>query len=387
MRILIVDDILENRLLLERLLTRMRHQVLQAENGQHAVDVYTNQALDLILMDVMMPVMNGFEAIQIIRALPSQKWVPIFLVSALTDVKDIIEGLKVGADDYLPKPIDYAILSAKIDSVERTLEMQRRIIADTEQLRRYREQNEREHDFLQAIFERLLKLNEINEEQVQYWLTPAQRFSGDLVCAHKTDQGLIYFMLADSTGHGLAAALPTVIVNQVFRGMAKKSLSVKLIAREINGQLYSQLPPGRFVALTLGVVNEADCSIEIWNGGLPEGLLIADDGSVKHAFRSLHTFAGVLDDESFDDSTEYYRTNESCELFLYSDGVIDATNRQFSRFGTEKLRAELSTSAPGQRVDAVRQALEAHMVRDEAQDDVSCLAIRLKLASSLSPMG
>ncbi|PPD30067.1 MAG: hypothetical protein CTY19_16355 [Methylomonas sp.] len=376
MKILVVDDVHENRFLFDKLLSRMQHQVVLAENGQQAVDRFLSEQPDLILMDIMMPGMNGLEAIKVIRALPTEKWVPIFVVSALDDVKDIIDGLEAGADDYLPKPISHTILRAKIASTLRSLVLQQRIIKDSQQLKVYREENEREHEFLLAIFERLIKLNDLKDINLQFWLTPAHRFSGDLVYAHRIDDNRLCFMLADSTGHGLAAALPTIIVNQVFQIMSKKGLPVPMIAREINEQLHSQLPPGRFVALLLGMLDSQQQTLEIWNGGLPEALVLDDAGNTLHTFYSSHTCAGILNDKDFDDSCETWHWQSNCELFIYSDGVSEAKDMQQQPFGSQRLLEVLTSVACGERVAAVRQVLDVYMQGSEAQDDISCLAVR-----------
>jgi CheY-like chemotaxis protein len=379
MKILVVDDVHENRFLFDKLLSRMHHQVVLAENGQQAVDMFVSEQPDLILMDIMMPGMNGLEAIRAIRALPIEKWVPIFVVSALDNVKDIIDGLESGADDYLPKPISHTILRAKINSTMRSLELQQRIIKDSQQLKVYREENEQEHDFLQAIFERLIKLNDLKDINLQFWITPARRFSGDLVYAHRVDDNRLCFMLADSTGHGLAAALPTIIVNQVFQSMSKKGLPVAMIAREINVQLYSQLPPGRFVALLLGMLDSKQQTLEIWNGGLPDAFVLDDAGNTLHTFSSEHTFAGILSDRDFDDSCEIWHWQSDCELFIYSDGITEATDRQQQPFGCQRLVEVLTSVGCGKRVAAVRQVLDQFTDGIEAQDDISCLAVHCVL--------
>ncbi|WKJ90007.1 SpoIIE family protein phosphatase [Methylomonas montana] len=375
MKILVADDVPENRILLDKLLTRMRHQVILAENGQQAVELFGSTDPDLILMDIMMPEMDGLQAIKQIRLLATEKWVPIFVISALAEVQDVVDGLQAGADDYLPKPFNQAILNAKLSSVQRSLDMQRCIIADSQQLQIYRDQNETEQLFLQSIFERLIKQNDVKDEHLQFWLQPAQRFSGDLICAQRINSRQIYFMLADATGHGLAAAIPTVIVNQAFQAMTQKGLSIPLIVREINRLLFNQMPPDRFVALVLGMIDSARKSIELWNGGLPEVLALNGDGEPLHAFHSSHTFAGVLDDTTFDDRCETWHWQHECEIFMYSDGLPDAQNPDHELFGQDNLLRTLAQAKPGHRVAAIQQALRAHMADRDAQDDISCMAI------------
>ncbi|MBD9358348.1 PP2C family protein-serine/threonine phosphatase [Methylomonas albis] len=375
MKILVVDDMSENRLLLDKLLSRMQHEVVSVENGAQAVALLDSVNPDLILMDIMMPVMDGLEAIKAIRALSRDKWLPIFVLSALADDQNVLDGLQAGADDYLQKPFNRAILAAKLSSVQRAIDMQNVIIADAQQLKAYRDDNEEEQRFLQSIFERLIKQSDLKDDHLQFWLLPAKRFSGDLICARRISRQQIYFMLADSTGHGLAAALPTVIVNQAFQAMTKKGLAVPIIVREINRLLHSQMPPGRFVALVLGMVDGEKKSVELWNGGLPDVFALDSQGNPAHAFRSTHPSAGILDSREFDDSCEIWHWRDTCELFMYSDGLTDAVDPDGQFFGQERVMQTLRQAPPGAKVATIQQALEAHMANHEAQDDISCMAI------------
>lgn len=376
MKILVVDDSAVNRLMLNRMLCRMQHEVVLAENGEDAIQQYLSDSPDLILMDILMPRMNGLEAIKAIRELSPGKWTPIFVLSALSDTQNVIESLHVGADDYLSKPFHPEILSAKIASVQRAISMQAKILCDAEILRAYHAENEQEHQFLQDIFERLIKQNDLKDDDLQFWLNPAQRFSGDLLCARRINPQQIYFMLADATGHGLTAALPTVLANQVFQGMSKKSLPVGDIAREMNRVIKNQLPTGRFIAMIVGLIDSGARTVEIWNGGLPEAWVLDQRGLPIHSFKSCHTFAGVLGNTDFDDRCEKWQWQTACELFMYSDGVTDAQNADQQVFGSGRLHQALLGSAVGERVSKVREALSTHLEHLEPQDDISCLAIR-----------
>lgn len=185
-------------------------------------------------------------------------------------------------------------------------------------------------------------------------------------------------MLADSTGHALAAALPTIIVNQVFQGMTKKRLLVSCIAREINNRLKKELPAGYFVALALGIVDYRNQLIEIWNGGLPDQWALDLQGIPVRAFKSQHTFAGVLDDDEFDDGTEIWQWQQACELFFYSDGLVDIEDPLSECSGHDWLLKTLKQSTSGQRIQAIQAELSDYMQKNEIHDDISCLSFQCR---------
>lgn len=118
-RILVVDDIEANVRLLEAKLLAEYYDVITAVDGREAVQKAVDEAPDLILLDVMMPGMDGFEACQMIKADPQTAHIPIVMVTALSEVEDRVKGLDAGADDFLTKPVDDMALFARIRSLVR----------------------------------------------------------------------------------------------------------------------------------------------------------------------------------------------------------------------------------------------------------------------------
>ena len=118
-RILVVDDIAANVRLLEAKLTAEYFDVLSADNGPDALDIAAKQAPDIILLDVMMPGMDGFEVAERLRADPKTRHIPIVMITALTDTADRVRGLEAGADDFLSKPVNDIALFARVRSLTR----------------------------------------------------------------------------------------------------------------------------------------------------------------------------------------------------------------------------------------------------------------------------
>jgi len=375
MKILIVDDHLVNRKLLIKLLEKTQHSILLAENGQEAVELFQQHQPDLILMDVLMPVMDGIEAINIIRNLKAEKWVHIIVISALSDEGSVVQGLKAGADDYISKPFNTIILNAKISVIQRMVSIQNTLLENKHQLQNYHYQNEIEQNFAKHIFEKLIAQNNLNDAQLEYWIKPSKKFCGDLISTQRIAPDQLYFMLADATGHGLAAALPTIIVNQVFQAMCLKKRSVSAIVREINSRLNHELPTGHFVALSVGLINTTKQSIECWNGGLPALSVINNANEITHSFPSKQIFCGVLNDEEFDNTTYTYHWSENSELFVHSDGLTDVINEQGNILGDEQLRNILLKTQAGKRIKKIKKEVIQYIDLNQEQDDISCLCI------------
>lgn len=127
MKILLVDDTKTERLILTAYLEKMKHEVVHAENGQQAIELFKSEKPELVLMDVIMPEMDGHEAARSIRN-DENDWIPIIFLSGRVAADDIVAGIEAGGDDYLTKPVDYRILEAKMTAMQRIAEMRRKLI-------------------------------------------------------------------------------------------------------------------------------------------------------------------------------------------------------------------------------------------------------------------
>lgn len=138
-RILVVDDIASNRSLLSRRLTRDGHTVLLAESGTEALDCLAAVDMDVILLDVLMPDMNGIEVLSKLKANPDWARIPVIMISGLTEMDAVIRCIGAGADDYLAKPFNHVLLQARLKAclerkrwADRERQYQRRIEAEKE---------------------------------------------------------------------------------------------------------------------------------------------------------------------------------------------------------------------------------------------------------------
>ena len=118
-RVLVVDDILPNVKLLEAKLSSAYFEVITALNGVDALELAEKQGPDIILLDVMMPGMDGFEVCEKLKENPKTAHIPVVMVTALTDATDRVRGLEAGADDFLSKPVNDTALMARVKSLVR----------------------------------------------------------------------------------------------------------------------------------------------------------------------------------------------------------------------------------------------------------------------------
>jgi two-component system, cell cycle response regulator len=114
--VLVADDDAVNRLLLARGLERDGHRVRAVANGLEALEALGNELFDCVLLDVLMPGMDGYQVLEHIRSEPKLRHTPVIMISALEDVESVVRCIEMGADDYLPKPFDPVLLRARINA-------------------------------------------------------------------------------------------------------------------------------------------------------------------------------------------------------------------------------------------------------------------------------
>ena len=371
--VLVVDDHPQAQALLSRFLKRMGYRVEVAANGLEAVEAVIRERPDIVIMDVEMPVMGGFEATERIRAAAHERWLPIVFLSATPDSGALIRALERGGDDYLVKPISYTVLRAKMRAVSRTLILQRELEDRSARLSAYRAADEDQNRHAEQVIRRLASQDLADEAVLQHWTAAADLFSGDLVAAARAPSNALHVMLADGAGHGLAAALSALPVTQPFYRMTEKGYPLSTIIDEMNGKIRRLLPVERFVAATLIAVDFKEQIIQIWNGGNPPLAIISEDGKLLHMAHSRNLALGVAPENLFSAEPEIYRYEQACQIIACSDGLFEAAGWNASESGARLLAELVGPKPPAERL----AALKARCVESSggASDDVSAVVI------------
>jgi two-component system, HptB-dependent secretion and biofilm response regulator len=372
--ILVVDDSEPNRLLLTRFIEGLGHEVRIACDGQEAVEACKAQLPDVILMDIVMPNLNGYSAAVTIRQNCAPHWLPIIFLSAKTAEVDQLEVLQVG-DDFLPKPVNLRMLGAKINVMTRLADMQRRLADNALKLEAYRIESEREQHFARQMLDEMMGYHQLMPERLQRWIKPATQLSGDLISHVDDGHDALYVMLADSTGHGLSAAICCVPAFEAFSAMANDSMDLPAIATEVQKKLKRLLPTGHFLSAVLLKFDFARRSVEIWHGGIPFVGFIGESRKLK-LWPSQHPPLGALPDKFFDASTQSWQWDEPGHFIVCSDGILEAESEQGAYFGEEGMLAALLVAPLGGEFEAVKEAVSRHLEPGEPRDDMSLAVVR-----------
>lgn len=335
MKILVVDDLEANRLLLTHLIEQQGHIAISSASALEAFAMYKDQAADMIFMDVVMPGMDGYLAAKQLKEMIGDAVVPIIFITALQEEEDLVRCLEFG-DDYLVRPFNQSMFNAKVAAHIRTLELHKKAQKQHEELNALHLRLLQEQTMVQHVFEHAAQVSNQSCDNIQSYLSSCSLFNGDVFLVAESPAGGVYIMLGDFTGHGLPAALGTLPLSQIFYSLVLKQISVGDLAREINKALVDLLPDYMFCAAVIAELNSKGDYIKFWTGGLHDTLILDEDSKIVERVSSLHMPLGILDDDEFNSRSIGFVLKPNDRVVLYTDGILELPNEVGEFLGNER---------------------------------------------------
>lgn len=375
MRILLVDADPVARATTAGQLRGMGLDVLEAADGEAALAVCEGERIDLVVTELDLPGISGFALTRVLRKRAAPSWQPVIVLTGTADEAAVLETFDAGADAFLRKPLADRSLHARLRPIMRALMLQQESEARERELQRRNEAEAEEKRLAQHLMQRLINVDKLNDAALECWVAPAQTLSGDLVAAARTPGGVLHVLLADGTGHGLAASLNVLPITAPFYRMTERGFGIGAIARELNAKLRDMMPVDRFVSATLVSADFRENTVQVWNGGNPMAYLLGPQGTSEFVFNSTHLPLGLADDDSFDESVETCGVTPGSQLVLFSDGLIEAENAAGDVFGEERLAGLLGTSQPAERLERIKEGVAEHLAGQAAHDDMSLVLV------------
>ena len=377
---LVVDDDEVSRMMLKSMLNANDYQVVEAENGEQGVEQFVQHQPDIVFMDVLMPVMDGLEATQRIKALLGNSFVPVIFLTALGDDETLGRCVSAGGDDFLSKPSSPAALRSKIIAVGRIQRLYN-------ELRILNDERQREAEVAEQVFNRVVAADNVEVTGLQTLMHPASTFSGDVLLTAYRPDGDLYVFLGDFTGHGLVASIGSLPLSDTFRAMAGKGFSGPEILQQINSKLCHSLPTGMFLCGCFVWICSEENRISVWNGGMPDvWLLDTTRKQVKHHFSSTHPPLGIQPFQAEELVLNRFDVEQEDKVLISSDGVVEARNFRAEQFGDQRFEeAVLRGLKEGDLFSSVRTSLELFCGETEPADDISMVEIPCFIARSSLP--
>jgi two-component system, HptB-dependent secretion and biofilm response regulator len=369
--ILVVDDTPDNLSLMSRLL-KDNYKVKVANDGEKALRIaQSDSPPDLILLDIMMPEMDGFEVMRHLRADPATSDIPVIFITGLSDSVNEIHGLSIGAVDYVAKPINPPVVLARVAT--------HLALRDARHLLEQRNAElARERTVVENIIIRMRAHRQFDESHLRYLIAPVERTNGDILLAAITPDGRQWVLVGDFTGHGLPAAAAGPLVSHIFyRAAAQNGDAVTALA-ELNGVLAAQLPAEMFMVACFVEVDAARRALRLWNAGVPECLLAGGSPRQIHSVPASGLLPlGIIADINFADGCTPLSCLPGERLYIHSDGVSEIHNTTGELFGTARLATHLAAMPDNANLDGLLSELEHFAAGCPFHDDITLVEITL----------
>lgn len=338
MKILIVDDHAYNRELLNFILEDEGHACIEAQDGQSAITAFeTHLDVQLILMDVNMPIMDGIEATREIKSRAADRFVTVIFVTALDNPEVLVQCLDAGGDDFVPKPINESILLSKLKAHARNQAMYNSLKLVNEELEYHKRLMDREHKIVEHIFSSDVGLLDTACDNINAYTSPASLFNGDLLLSAPSPAGGVYLLLGDFTGHGLSAAVGSLPVSSIFYDSAARQESISNMARVINRRLQKLLPHGMFFCAALMYLEPSGRQVQIWLGGINDVLCVLPNTQEISKISAMHMPLGIMEDDEFDERIDLIELPMGTKLYAFTDGINEAKNASDEEFGLKRI--------------------------------------------------
>lgn len=343
------------------------YKVHVARNGREALAVVDKQKIDLVLLDVIMPMLNGVEVTKIIKRNPQTRNIPIIVISTMTEYKDRVEFFRIGANDYMPKPIDNGELLARVELQLQLVKLRSEVQSANDRLTTYNRQLEKqmariEHDLAVArnVQRALLPKDaaQFPGVSVLYEQMTREDLGSDYIDYLLDETGLFHLIIADVSGHGIAPALVASQLKVLFVSMGQKRSTASSFMEQINRLAGRFLIEGYYFTAIYLQYDHVKRKLDVVNAGHTPLLLFEQEtGKIKQV-RSRNVPIGFDDNEEFSANTVKVKPGD--RILLFTDGITEHPNkvnelfdvagvakvlRQKAALGKPELLAELLKAA------------------------------------------
>ncbi len=345
--ILVVDDKAVNVDVIRTLLSDQPYELHGALSGTQALEMIPQLKPDLVLLDIAMPGMDGIEVCRQLRADSAYEKLPIIFVTAMANRLE--EAFAAGGSDFVTKPLQREELLCR-------MRVHLQILEQFRALKQVGDQLQYEREIARHVMNSVTCKNVFPGDLIQIHQTPQNEFCGDLVMtAIHRNQG-IYLLVADFTGHGLAAAIGTIPLSLSFHAIMRKGVALPLgdIAAELNRVLLETSPDGMYCAAMLAQLEPDGRTIHIWQGGMPDSYLVRADGTLQE-IHSEHMALAAEETSEFERRYSTFAVEHGDRLLCLSDGLAETFNDADEMFGEDRIKGMLKDPA----VDPVRKIPEA----------------------------
>ena len=373
--VVVVDDDITNLKMAGRILSKNNMRVTALKSGMALLDYIKTNKPDLILLDIKMPGLDGFETMKRLQEQmdPSEK-IPVIFLTADDSQDAETHGLALGAMDFIKKPFIPDVLVLRVRHTIDLVRLQRDLEQENERIRSELAMASRiQAAMLPGIFP---AFPERKEFDIYASMDPVRGVGGDFFDFFFIDRDHLCLLIADVSGKGIPAALFMMASKIILADNAKSGKCPAQILQDTNEAICANNPEEMFVTVWLGILDISTGLLTTANAGHEYPALMHADGQFE-LFRDRHglVVGGMPGVKYHEHSLQMY---PGSKLFVYTDGVPEATDAENALFGTTRMLEALNAHAnesPKQILHGVRQAVNEFVSDMEQFDDLTMMCL------------
>jgi sigma-B regulation protein RsbU (phosphoserine phosphatase) len=378
--ILVVDDTPANLRLLSQMLNEQGYKVRPVLDGRLALAAAQAKPPDLILLDIRMPDLNGYQVCERLKAESQTKDIPIIFISALDAIQDKVKAFKVGGVDYITKPFHVEEVLARVETHLTLHKLQEQLeLANQKMTKELSLAGEVQEGFF------LQELPELSGWQLSIKLKSARETSGDFFDVIPLPRGYYGILMADVVDKGVAAALFMALSWSLFRTYATDFPShPEMVLTSVNQRILTDTSAKQFVTVFYGVLDPASGRFVYANAGhSPPLVFYSQSGKDLHRLEHTGKPLGLFEDEIWEQGETELSPGDA--VVIYTDGVSEAQNDQQEFFDESGLVASVNShlGAPaGDIANGILASLKKFIAGAPQVDDIGIAVLTRDLLSS-----
>ncbi|MGW7676928.1 SpoIIE family protein phosphatase [Shewanella sp. S23-S33] len=363
------------------------YNVIVCSDLEEGLFEITQNTVDLILINYWLK--DGTALALLDKLNKDKKETPVIVMSETKENQSVLACFRMGVLDFVVKPINVEIFWYKVECLLTRVQLQHKVEHQRIELEKMLYEKAREEHMARHLFEHLVNIDNTDFDFVHTYCQASANFSGDIILNGIAPNGNFFLILADSTGHGLSAAMPIMRVASTFRAMVSKGFSLVTFIYELNAKLHRENPEDRFVAC---IILEADFNrnkLHIWNGGMPPvyiqtgGIDCLTNHNIKETdhsrsvsnqsidkFKSTNMALGILPPHTFIADIVTVDLPSHGHACLFSDGLIEQYTHDGNPFGIDKLK-DLFIHLSGGLVKYLENNMNEYCSAEKIADDIT----------------
>jgi phosphoserine phosphatase RsbU/P len=377
--ILVVDDDAMSRRVLAKLLTAAGYKCRVSADGSEALEIAHTRPPSVLLLDFDMPGLNGAEVLRRLRSdqNPAVAQIPTIMLTAHGSEASEVSCLQAGADDFVTKPVNAAVLRARIETQLRLRSMRRQLERQNDELEEWRRNLERDLAAARLTQQSLIpqKPLALSGWEVATCYRPVIQVGGDIYGWLRMKDSRILFWIADGTGHGAAAALLTTLAKLLFHHGNDEHDTPITVMEAVNHDFRSIFGSRSFMTAMCVALDPATGSASVVGAGHPP-LLVTHHKGTTESVASIAPPLGLIEQPEFTETAINLEPGDA--FLLYTDGLFRWTKDERRRLSPQQLEKMLDHSAPT--AEALLKRVLTHSAADNSvntsPDDMTVLAVR-----------